>query len=255
MLLSCMTPRALFTSCLFVAAPAWAIRPFITDDARVVGAHLVQFETWLQLEDGVLQNWVSPSFGPTEWLEISVGLVHGPGHIDGRHVQSPDTTSSWGVGGPLIQAKALLRHAEAWQPPGVAFAVGSLLPFGTTGFRAAPGFFLYIALTENLGENERVLIHANLGVSVRSPLDEPPDASPLLGVGTQVRLFCGLHAIGEVVYGDAYTGIDAFALQGGFRYIINEHVQLDATGGAGVAGQPRPPWLSVGLRLVSGPLW
>lgn len=131
----------------------------------------------------------------------------------------------------------------------------SVTPRPGSGFRAAPGFFLYIALTENLGENERVLIHANLGVSVRSPADAPPDPSPLLGIGTQVRLFYGLHVIGEAVYGDAYTGIDAFALQGGFRYIINEHVQLDATGGAGVAGQPRPPWLSVGFRLVSGPLW
>lgn len=250
-----MNLRAVLVASLLCSAPAWAIRPFITDDARVVGHHLVQLETWLQLEDGVLQNWVSPSFGPTEWLELTVGFAHGPGHVDGRASQSPETTSTWGIGGPLVQAKVLLRHAEPWQLPGVAFTAGSLLPFGTQGFRAAPGFFVYAALTENLGEDERVLIHANLGVSVRSPVDAPPDPSLLVGVGAQVRVVFGLHAVAEAVYGDAYTGIDAFALQGGFRYIINEHVQLDATGGAGIAGQPRPPWLSVGLRLVSGPLW
>ena len=93
------------------SAPSWAIRPFITDDARVVGKHLVQLETWVQLEDGVLQN------------------------------------------------------------------------------------------------------------------------------------------------GDAYTGIDALALQGGFRYILNDHIQLDTTVGAGVAAQHRPPWFTFGVRLVTWELW
>lgn len=247
--------RLLLVTLLALApSKAHAIRPFITDDARVVGKHLVQLETWLQLEDGVLQNWVSPWIGPFEWLEVSVAFVHGPGHIDGRPGQDSKITGRWGIGGPLVQAKVLLLAAEPWGPPGLAVALGSLLPYGTQGFRAAPGFFLYAALTENLGEAERVLIHANLGLSARGP-EGGPDMGMLLGAGTQVRLFYGLHAVGEFVYGDAYTGIEALAVQGGFRDIINAHVQLDATAGVGVAGQPRPPWLSAGIRIVSGELW
>ncbi len=248
-----LTRRSILCLACLASIPAHAIRPFITDDARVVGKHLLQLETWVQLEDGVLQNWVSPSFGPLEWLELSVGFVHGPGHIDGRFTQDIATQGRWGIGGPLLQAKALIRAAEAWQAPGVALAVGSLLPFGTVGFRAAPGLFAYVALTENLGDNERVLIHANLGIGSR--VLETLKLTLLIGAGTQIRIVYGLHGVAELVYGDAYTGIEALAVQGGFRYIINAHVQLDATVGVGVAGQTRPPWFSAGVRVVSPELW
>lgn len=240
---------------LLLSTNAFAIRPFITDDARVVGKHLVQLETWLQLEDGVLQNWVSPSFGPTEWLEVSVGFVHGQAHVNSHDPYPPSAPpKGWGIGGPLVQAKLLLKHADANSLPGVAVAVGTLLPFGNGGFRAYPGFFVYAALTQNLGDDERVLIHLNLGAASRA-LETGPNLALLTGIGAQLRLFAGLHGIGEFVYGDAYTNIAAFAVQGGFRYIFNDHVQLDATCGSGVAGQPRPLWFSAGIRLVSWQLW
>lgn len=244
--------RGLSLVVVLAATPALAIRPFITDDARVVGKHLVQLESWIQLEDGVLQNWVAPAFGPTDWLEVTVGFVHGPAHRN-HDENAPSPPRGWGIGGPLLQAKVLLRHADAWQPPGVAVVFGSLLPFGNGGFRSPAGFFVFAALTQNLGENERVLIHANLGVSTL--VEGQGTAGLLAGVGTQLRLFAGLHLIAETVYGDAYTNIQAFAVQGGFRYIINDHVQLDASTGIGVAGEPRPWWFSAGLRLVSWELW
>ena len=246
--------RLFLSLCLVLPLPALAIRPFITDDARVVGKHLVQLETWFQFEDGVLQNWVSPSMGPTEWLEFSVGFVHGPAHVNSLELRPDTRPTGWGIGGPLIQVKALLRRAEPNALPGVAVALGTLLPFGNGGFRAHPGFFVYGALTQNLGEQERVLIHLNIGVAARE-LETGPDLALLAGVGTQIRLFAGLHGIGELVYGDAYTSIEALAVQGGFRYIFNDHVQLDATCGAGIAGQPRPLWFSAGIRLVTPELW
>jgi hypothetical protein len=244
--------RTLVLLVVVTATPALAIRPFITDDARVVGNHLVQLESWVQLEDGVLQNWVLPALGPTDWLEFTVGFVHGPVHYHHGDLDGPQP-SGWGIGGPLVQAKVLLRPVEAWQPPGVAAVLGSLLPFGNGGFRSPPGFFIYAALTQNLGERERVLIHLNLGMSTL--MEGQGSAGLLAGLGTQIRLFAGLHLILETVYGDAYTNIDAFALQGGFRYIINDHIQLDASTGIGVAGEPRPFWFTAGLRLVSWELW
>ncbi|HEY0715752.1 MAG TPA: hypothetical protein VGF45_23920, partial [Polyangia bacterium] len=53
------------------AEAAQAIRPFITDDARVVGARSLQMESWVQLDENALQHWILPSFGPTSWLELS----------------------------------------------------------------------------------------------------------------------------------------------------------------------------------------
>jgi hypothetical protein len=206
----------------------------------------------VQYEDGALLNWVLPAFGPTDWLELTIGFVHGqvPPH---HHGPDPGASHRWGIGGPLVQGKVLLRPAEAWAPPGVAVVLGSLLPFGSDGVRSPPGFFFFFALTQNLGEHERVLIHLNLGASTL--MDGQGTAGLLAGIGTQIRLFAGMHLIAETVYGDAYTNIQAFAVQGGFRYIINDHVQLDASVGVGVAGEPRPWWFSAGIRLVSWALW
>lgn len=48
-----------------VAGMARAVRPFITDDARVVGLRYAQAEAW--------QQWDMLAYGPTKWLELSVG--------------------------------------------------------------------------------------------------------------------------------------------------------------------------------------
>ena len=37
---------------------------------------------------------------------------------------------------------------------------------------------------------------------------------------------------------------------------VGEHVQLDATAGTGLSGDPRPTlWVTVGVKLVTSPLW
>jgi hypothetical protein len=73
----------------------------------------------------------------------------------------------------------------------------------------------------------------------------------------------GLHGIGEVYYGDPYDPRFSHpATQVGFRYIFNEHVQLDGTFGstlrAAVAADGHvqiEQWGTLGLRLVSPELW
>ena len=60
-----------------VTSNARAVRPFITDDARVVGDKLGQVESWLRYDKGSLQHWIVPAIGPTKWAELSIGAVHG----------------------------------------------------------------------------------------------------------------------------------------------------------------------------------
>ena len=233
---------------LLLPARAFAIRPFVTDDGRVVGEGLLQLETWFQLDREGLQHWLMPAFGPHDRMEISIGMVHG--------ATFGDAPPRYSLNGPLVQVKILLEHAQMNSWPGGALAFGSLLPLGFGGFTGTKGGFTYLALTENLGENERLLIHANIGVSLRLRDDgggyEP---APLLGLGAQLRTIGGLHAVGEIAYGDAFTGEHTGIIQLGGRFIFNDHVQTDFTVGTGVFGTLRSAWGTVGLRLVTGELF
>jgi hypothetical protein len=60
--------------------PAYAIRPFVTDDARVVGHKLAQLATWILLDHRELEHDLLAAIGPTDWLELTLGLRHGGVH-------------------------------------------------------------------------------------------------------------------------------------------------------------------------------
>ena len=112
-----------------------------------------------------------------------------------------------------------------------------------------------VALTENLGDDERLLIHLNVGASARH-LGNGYRSTLLTGVGAQLRTFRGFHFVAEIAYGDAFTGEAAGVVQGGFRIIFNDWVQLDATVGIGAFGEViRPIWGTTGLRLASDALF
>jgi hypothetical protein len=65
-----------------------------------------------------------------------------------------------------------------------------------------------------------------------------------------------LNLAAEVFSGDPYAEVAGGTVQGGFWFILSEHVQIDATGGTGVWGRPRlDTWVSTGLRIVSAQLW
>lgn len=242
--------RLLVVALLLLASPrADAIRPFITDDARVVGRRLIQLETWLFVDRNGIQHWLFPAFGPTDFLELTVGAVHGVG------LEAEPTR--YALAAPLLQAKLLARAAIPNSLPGLAFAVGAFAPFGLGQFRLSSWTgFGYLALTESLFSRERLLIHANLGFALVRNGDARLRGAVTGGVGAQVRVVRGLHFVGEVVYGDPYRAGGGAAFQTGFRYILNDHVQIDTTVGYGLSGPERAPlWGSAGLRVVSSPLW
>ncbi len=236
-----------------VLAPrqARAIRPFVTDDARVVGRGHVQLEMWWRRDRLSLQHWVLPAVGPTDWLELSLGGVQGLGHLGKR----PDKPR-YALGGPVFQSKFLLRETVANKPPGVAVAVGGLAPAGRGGAEA-PGWsgFSYLAVTQAFIKEDDFLIHANVGVStVAAPGLDP--AKLTWGIGTQVETVFNFHLIGEIFSGDPYVQTAGAAYQAGFRMIFDDHVQLDGTWGGGVWGDSVMPfWVSSGIRVVTHELF
>lgn len=230
--------------CLFlIAAPSvLAVRPFITDDARVVGRRQAQLETWMRGDRGALQHWALVSYGPIAPLELTIGTVHGATYEHG---------TDYSLAGPLIQAKYLVRKPKTASWPGVAVSAGVFAPVGYGAFQPHGwDTFGYVALTESLLEGDRILLHGNAGF-----VNSQGDQKPTWGIGSQVRIHGGFHAVGEVFSGDPYAESSGVAVQAGFRHFISEYIQIDATVGKGMSGQPRLPiWATVGLRLVTPPL-
>ncbi|MBS3963310.1 MAG: hypothetical protein KGZ80_02230 [Methylomonas sp.] len=229
-----------------VVDTAHAIRPFVTDDARVVGGGLAQVESWLDGNvEGISHN-VLTAIGPTDWLELTAGFVHG-GSFD-------RAAGGYGISGPLFQFKALASEPEPSGLPGLALAAGVVPAFGSGAVKTeGTNIFGYLALTESL-LNDSLLLHVNLGAS-HYQQDALWNWTMLGGFGFQQHLFQGLHAVAEVYHGDPYLPFNStWETQAGFRYILNESVQFDGTLGKTLKDEP-DRWWTLGIRLVSPPIW
>ena len=101
----------LFCLVIFEARPAMAVRPFVTDDANVVGANLFLLETSLRRDPKRLQNLNLLAYGPTEKLELTLGFVDGfP--LDGEN------SGNFSIAGPLGQIKYLFNEVKPGGFPG-----------------------------------------------------------------------------------------------------------------------------------------
>src|SRR5690349_17123527 len=58
---------------LLCTSPAFAARPLITDDARIVDAKACQVETWVRHNTDSTEYWALPACNPTGNVELTVG--------------------------------------------------------------------------------------------------------------------------------------------------------------------------------------
>lgn len=232
------------------ASQASAVRPFITDDARVVGDRAAQLETWVRGDRESLQHWIAAGVGPVAPLEVTLGGVYG----------REDEHFAYAL--PLVQFKALALETvpgAGW--PGLAFVAGGFGPAGPhSGGHLRPDnwdTFGYAALTESPLPEDALLLHQNVGVFVGKAAAEGRKGGATWGVGMQARVWGGLHFVGEVFSGDPYAAAPGGAAQAGVRYFVSSVVQVDTTFGSGVWGESLlPVWGTLGLRLASAPhLW
>ncbi|MBA4418431.1 MAG: hypothetical protein C0392_11080 [Syntrophus sp. (in: bacteria)] len=230
---------------LTLSRPALSVRPFVTDDARVVGEHQMQMETSVRYDKDEFTNLNLITFGPTARSEFNIGFVNG-------FPLDKDSNRSYSITGPLMQFKYLLWEAKPNKYPGVAFSAGASPPWGKGAFRTTRwSEFAYLAITESLFDNERVLIHANIGISTTNPA-----SVGTWGLGTQFRIIGGFHGVAEIFYNDPYAGKIGGAYQVGFRHIVSDSVQIDMTMGSGLFGSEQiPTFVGMGIRLVSDKLW
>ncbi len=232
-------------SFLAFASPVLAVRPFVTDDARVVGEHQMQMETSVRYEKDQFTNLNLLALGPTKKSEITMGFSHGfPLDVESNRAYS--------ITGPLMQFKYLLWDTKPNSYPGLAMAVGASPPWGRGEFRPDRwSEFAYAAITESLLDKDRILIHANIGMSTTNPA-----SVATWGLGAQFRIAGGFHGVAEVYYNDPYAGKIGGAYQVGFRHVFSDAVQFDMTTGSGLFGSEQiNTFIGAGLRIVSDKLW
>lgn len=221
------------------------VRPFITDDARVVGERLAQLETWLRFDKEAGQHWIMGAYGPNKKLELAIGGVYG---YQNDHYSNK--TFSYAL--PLLQAKYLFKEYKPNKAPGFGVVLGTFLPVGTGSFKPAGyGTFGYLTVSQSLGSGDKFLIHGNLGGNYLHIKGEN-DLIATWGVGTQLKAYKGLHLVGEIFSGDPYVPGTGMAFQTGYRYFFSDLVQVDMTVGRGIAGKTIMPfWFSAGIRIVT----
>jgi len=244
-LLNIISACAFICLILALAAPAMAVRPFVTDDARVLDEHTMQLETSVRYDQDVFTNLNLFALSPKANWELTMGFSDG-------FFLDKESNRSFSTVGPLMQVKYLVWPAKPNRYPGLALAVGAAPPWGKGDFRQDRwSEFVYLASTQSLFDNDRVLIHANIGISTTNPA-----SVATWGLGTQFRLIGGLNGVAEVFYNDPYAGRTGGAYQVGFRHIVNDDLQIDLTTGSGLFGsQQINTFVGMGLRIVSDRLW
>jgi hypothetical protein len=221
------------------------VRPFITDDARVVGKRLAQLETWVRFDKESGQHWSLAAYGPTKKFELTACGVYG-------YQVDHDSKKTFSYALPLLQAKMLFKEYKPNKAPGFGMVLGTFLPVGQGAFKPAGyGTFGYLTVSQCFGENDKFLFHGNLGGNYLH-IDGSNTLISTWGLGTQIKVYKGMHLVGEIFSGDPYIPGTGTSWQAGYRYFFNDLIQIDMTIGNGIAGDVIMPfWYTTGVRIVT----
>ena len=227
-----------------ITTKTYAVRPFITDDGVTSKRRTMQWESWGLFDKYSGQQWNQFSYGITDWFEVAFGGVWGYDRSEFGHAK-------FSFSMPMLETKFLLCEYEPRKQPGIALATGTSLPYGKREF-VPPGYgaYSFLAATYVFNEDEKFTVHGNFGVNYLRVSNEN-QFIPYGGLATQIKLYKGLHVVGEVIAGDPYAPKTGIAYQAGFRYFISDVCQVDAEIGQGLAGKEKMPfWVGFGARFV-----
>ena len=222
----------LAASCALGVTAAYAARPMITDDARVVDPKACQVESWARRnQNGTNEFWAQPACNFTGNLEVTVG-----GALTRENNGGPTHHSA-----QVLQGKTLFKPLEAngW---GYGLAVGTVRD-PRSGSGGGRSWYSYVPASFSFAD-DRFVLHTNLGWQ----RDQGTRRNHVTwGLGSETQLTERSYLIGET-FG---AGDGKPHYQMGVRYwIIPNRVQVDTTYGNRFGGGGER-WISVGLRLLS----
>lgn len=217
-------------------SPAWAARPFVTDDARLTTAGSCQLETWTRVYRDSHEFWALPACNPGGNLEFTVGA--GRAKADGEP----------GSNDYVFQLKTLFRplSTNGW---GWGLGVGTVRhPEINPGPNLLGNTYAYVPMSFSFMD-DRVVVHANAGW-----LKERGTGRNNLtwGVGGEFQLTGRTLLIAET-FGDHRH--NPYWQLGGRLAIVPDRVQVDLTVGQQMAGPGASRWVSLGLRLTPNELF
>jgi len=203
---------------------AEAVRPFVTDDARIIDYGQVEMETWTEFSrspgDSSVAQHIMAGVTLTDWLEIIAG--------GGIGMDQTGLT----ISNPALQSKILFSPIQDNGLPGLAMATGLTFPVGQGAlYSDATGLFAMGMATSSFWD-EWLLVHLNLGLAGAI---EAQRFSPRFywGLGIDAGLVHpDVRLIAEVYAGDPLDAIAApYAMQTGLRWLYSEHLNFDLTVG------------------------
>lgn len=219
--------HALLSAALLATDAAHAVRPMITDDARIVDAKACQLESWVKKNPDSTEIWALPACNFTGNLEFTLGEA--TTEAAGR-TQTTDA---------VVQGKILFKTMDinGW---------GTGLTAGTVRHPHANArdWYAYMPISFSFRDDAGV-VHANLGW-----LREGETRRNRLtwGLGTEAQLAERTWLIAETFGQDQGKPFHQLGLR---HWLVPDRVQLDATYGNRNGGGER--WFSIGLRLLSVP--
>jgi hypothetical protein len=234
-------------------APAHAVRPFVTDDARIVDEGQFTSELWLEhvRVGGTGENSLHALAGValTQWLELtavgSAGL---------------DTTPWRELSNPVLQAKLLLRRSEADGATGIAVSTGYIPNAGSGSARVqGDGAYALMLLTKRL-RDDALLLHANLGMTGSRTAAAGDRLRPYWGFGAEFALGPDprWRGVAEVFSGDPFDPQRSrVAAQLGLRWLKDDKFNFDLIAGWQPEVNPdltrtgrNELWLQAGVRIT-----
>lgn len=220
---------------VLAAAPqAWAARPLITDDARIVDAKACQVESWVKRNRDSTEYWAIPACNFTGNLELALGGARTHDamggmrttdmQVQGKTLFKPLETNGWGIG----LAVGTLRHVDAGRRD----------------------WYAYVPTSFSL-RDDAVVVHTNLGFlrdgAVRRDGAMRRDRLTW-GLGTEVRLSEHSWLIAETFGQQHGKALHQLGLR---HWLVPDRVQFDLTYGSHNGSGSEARWFSFGLRLLS----
>lgn len=215
-----------------LAAPAYAARPMITDDARLTDAQACQVESWIKFNRTGTEKWALPACNLSGNLELTLGGALG------ENDQGMQTTDV------VLQGKTLLKPLET-NGYGVGLALGNVRhPAISTGRNLIGDLYVNLPVSFSL-RDDAVILHLNLG-ALRNR--EAGTTRATWGAGSETLLSASNTLIAEAFGQDRGRPYYQFGLR---HWIVPNHVQVDTTVGNRFGMQGEERWFSLGLRLIS----
>lgn len=231
---------------VFLASSVSALRPFVTDDARIIEVGQLEFETWADtaIADShwtpvlSLNGTASTSF--TDYLQVLLGT--------GLGIESNGETS---ISNPVSIIKVLIKESKPK-------TFGLATSFSTT-YNAGFGkqydngtAYTISGISTYRSKNDFLNLHLNLGAKIDQNENQGTTAKPYWGVGLDFKTpKKNLRYIIEAYAGDPFqVSAPNYAFQTGFRLIKSDKQSFDLITGIQPEGDSVETWVQIGYRMV-----